>query len=98
MSHAKYPPRVYTTAEFIDSNDEILQGVMRLENDENTTKTNLLERRNLIRFDDKSFFSTLLSFTSFWNYKPNNEYISQRTTILSTKDEIISKVIVLIDL
>ena len=49
-----------------------------------------------LRFDEKSFFNTLLGFTPYWDYKPNNaihtdspgEYTSDKVLNLSTKDEI----------
>ena len=51
-------------------------------------KTKLFERSYFINFDDKSFFCTLLGFTPYWDYKPNNGYISQKIITLSTIDKI----------
>ena len=31
-----------------------------------------------VRFDEKSFFNTVLGFTPGWDYKHYNEYISQK--------------------
>ena len=41
-----------------------------------------------IRFDEKSFFSTILGFTSGWDYKHYNEYTSQNFVNLSTTNKI----------
>ena len=37
-----------------------------------------------IRFDEKSFLSTILGFTSVWDFKHYNENTSQKTVTLST--------------
>ena len=36
-----------------------------------------------IRFDEKSFFSTILGFTPGWDYKHYNQYLSQKIVNLS---------------
>ena len=41
-----------------------------------------------IRFDEKSFISTILGFTQHWDYKHYNEYISKKIVKLSTTNEI----------
>ena len=41
-----------------------------------------------IRFDEKSFFSTILDFTSGWDYKHYNQYLSQKIVNLSSKNKI----------
>ena len=53
-------------------------------------KTNLLVRPKIlaIRFNEKSFFNTILGFTPHWDFKSYNDYISQKTISLSTIDEI----------
>ena len=53
-------------------------------------KTKLIARPGIIaiRFDEKSFFSTILGFTPHWDYKNYNEYISQKIINLSTIDRI----------
>ena len=45
-----------------------------------TRKTKLVVRFGFIaiRFDEKSFFSTIFGFTSGWDYKHYNEHISQK--------------------
>ena len=41
-----------------------------------------------IRFDEQSFFSTILGFTSGWDYKHYNKYISQKIVNLSSTNKI----------
>ena len=50
-------------------------------------KTRLLESIDILRFDDKWFFSTLLGFTPFWDCTSNNENINQKITNLGTIDK-----------
>ena len=66
--------------EYPSSDSEIL---IRL--DEITRKTKLEVRAGIIaiRFDDKLFFSTILGFTTGWDYKRYNKYISQKMVNLS---------------
>ena len=71
-------PGVYTVKGNIDYVDETLKGGIQIQYDGFTMKTKLLEISNILRFDDKLFFSTLLGFTLNWDYKPNYEYISQK--------------------
>ena len=40
------------------------------------------------RFDEKSFFSTVLGFTPGWDYKHYNKYISHKIVNLSNTDKI----------
>ena len=49
-------------------------------------KTNLTVRPRIIaiRFDEKLFFSSILVFTSGWDYKHYNKYISQKNVNLSS--------------
>ena len=51
-----------------------------IEYDDITMKTKLKVRAMIIaiRFDEKSFFSTVLGFTPGWDYKHYNKYISQK--------------------
>ena len=55
-----------------------------------TKKTNLFVRLGIItiRFDDKSFFSTVFDFTPGWDYKHYNEYISQKILNLSSTNKV----------
>ena len=41
-----------------------------------------------IRFDENSFFSTILEFTSGWDYEDYNEYISQKIVNLSSTNKV----------
>ena len=63
------------------SNSEIL---IRL--DDITRKTKLLVRSGIIaiRFDEKSFFSTILGFNYGWDCKHYNQYLSQKIVNLSS--------------
>ena len=56
-------------------------------------KTRLVLRPGILatRFDQKSFFSNILGFTSGWDYKHYNEYTSQKTVNLSTTNKMHSK-------
>ena len=64
--------------------------VLVIEYDDITMKTKLVVRSGLIaiRFDEKSFFSTILGFTSGWDYKHYNKYISQKIVNLSNTNKI----------
>ena len=53
------------------------EGTIKIEYDENTMKTKLILTHfgstfGTLRFDEGSFFSTFLSFTPYWDYKPTN--------------------------
>ena len=41
-----------------------------------------------LRYDEKSFFGTILDFTPHWDYKLYNEYVRQKTVNLGTIFEI----------
>ena len=41
-----------------------------------------------VRFDEKSFFSTILGFTAGWDYKHYNQYLSQNIVNLSNTNKI----------
>ena len=36
--------------------------------------TKLFERREIMRFDDKTFFNTILGFENHWYYSPHHTY------------------------
>ena len=61
-----------------------------IELDDITRKTKLDVRPGIIaiRFDEKSFFSTILGFTSGWDFKHYNKYISQKIVNLSSTNKI----------
>ena len=72
-------------SEYPSSDSEIL---IRL--DEITRKTKLVVNSGIIaiRFDEKSFFSTILGFTPGWDYKHYNQYFSQKIVNLSSTNKI----------
>ena len=41
-----------------------------------------------LRFDERSFFHTLLGFTPYWDYKPSNVYTSDKILNLNTVNKI----------
>ena len=55
-----------------------------------TRKTKLVVNSGIIaiRFDEKSFFSTILGFTAGWDYKHCNQYLSQKIVNLSNTNKI----------
>ena len=71
--------------EYPQSGSEIL---IRL--DDITRKTKLVVNSGIIaiRFDEKSFFSTILDFTTGWDYKHYNQYLSQKIVNLSNTNKI----------
>ena len=71
--------------EYPSSDSEIL---IRL--DDITRKTKLVVNSGImaIRFDEKSFFSTILGFTAGWDYKHYNQYLSQKIVNLSSTNKI----------
>ena len=72
-------------SEYPSSGSEIL---IRL--DDITRKTKLVVRSGIIaiKFDEKSFFSTILGFTPGWDYKHYNQYLSQKIVNLSNTNKI----------
>ena len=70
--------------DFPQSDSEIL---IRL--DDITKKTKLVVNSGIIaiRFDEKSFFSTILGFTAGWDYKHYNQYLSQNIVNLSSTNK-----------
>ena len=72
-------------SDYPQSNSEVL---IRL--DDITRKTKLVVRSGIIaiRFDEKSFFSTILGFTPGSDYKHYNQYLSQKIVNLSNTSKI----------
>ena len=72
-------------SEYPQSSTEIL---IRL--DDITRKTKLVVRSGIIaiKFDEKSFFSTILGFTPGCVYKHYNQYLSQKIVTLSNTNKI----------
>ena len=90
-------PGIYTFKDISEALFNILQieypgpsNVIVIEYDDITMKTKLVVRSGIIaiRFDEKSFFSTILGFTSEWDYKHYNKYISQKIVNLSNTNKI----------
>ena len=61
-----------------------------IEYDDITMKTKLKVRASIIaiRFDEKSFFSTILGFIPGWDYKHYNKYTSQKVVNLGSTNKI----------
>ena len=89
----KLQPGIYTCKDLTESVYNVLQpknvasnNVNIIEFDDITIKNKLVVRAGIIavRFDEKSFFSSMLGFTHGWDYKHYNEYISQKIVNLNT--------------
>ena len=90
-------PGIYTFKDISEALFNIIQFeypgpsvVIDIEYDDITMKTKLVVRSGIIaiRFDEKSFFSTILGFNSGWDYKHYNKYISQKILILGSTNKI----------
>ena len=93
-------PGIYTSKDISEALFNILQSeypgssnVIDIEVDDFTMKTKLVVRDGIIaiRFDEKSFFSTILGFTAGWDYKHYNQYLSQKIVNLSSTTKIYLK-------
>ena len=71
--------------EYPSSDSEIL-----FRPDDTTRKTILVVNIGIIaiKFDEKSFFNTILGFTAGWDYKHYNQYRSQKIVNLSSTNKI----------
>ena len=76
---------------------EVFNKSIDIELDDITIKTKLVVRQGIIaiRFDEKTFFNTVFVFTSGWDYKHYNEYISQKIINLSSTNKIHLNVILM---
>ena len=90
-------PGIYTFKDISEALLKILQpkydgylNVIDIEFDDITMKTKLIVGSGIIaiRFDEKSFFSTFLGFTSGWDYKHYNKYTSQKSVNLGNTNKI----------
>ena len=90
-------PGIYTFKDISEALFNILQSeypapsnTIDIEYDDITMKTKLDVKAGIIarRFDEKSFFSTILGFTPGWDYKHYNKYISQKIVNLSNTNKI----------
>ena len=86
-------PGIYTFKDISEALFNILQSeypgpsnVSDIELDDITRKTNLVVNNGIIaiRFDEKSFFSTIFGFTPAWDYKHYIKYISQKLVNLGS--------------
>ena len=93
----KLEPGIYTFKDISEALFNILQSeypgpsnVIDNEFDDITMNTKLVVRSGIIsiRFDEKSFFSSILGFIPGWDYKHYNEYISQKIVNLSNTNKI----------
>ena len=69
------------------------EGTLQIEYDDLNKKTKLILTRfcnnfGILRFDKKSFFYTLLGFTTYWDYKPTNTIFADPPGVY-TSDKII---------
>ena len=88
---------IYTFKDISEALFNILQSdcpgdcnVIDIEYDDIKMRTKLVVQSGIIavRFDEKSFFSTILGFTAGWDYKHYNKYISQKIVSLSNTNKI----------
>ena len=90
-------PGIYTFKDISEALYNILQSdcpgdcnVIVIEYDDIKMKTKLVVQSGIIaiRFDEKSFFSTILGFTAGWDYKHYNKYTSQKVVNLGSTNKI----------
>ena len=90
-------PGIYSYREISEALFNILQleyptsdSKILIRPDDITRKTKLVVSSGIIniRFDEKSFFSTILGFTAGWDYKNCNQYLSQKIVNLSSTNKI----------
>ena len=90
-------PVIYTFKDISEALFNIIQSEypvpsnsIDIEYDDITLKTKLDVKAGIIaiRFDEKSFLSTILGFTPGWDYKHYNKYISQKIVSLSNTKKI----------
>ena len=93
----KLEPGIYTFKDISEVLFNILQSeypgpsnAIDIDHNDITMKTKLVVNNGIIaiRFDEKSFFSTILGFTPGWDYKHYNKYISQKNVNLSNTNKI----------
>ena len=88
-------PGIYTFKDIAESIYKIAgeRGSLKIEYDDISMKTKIIfDYFSSLRFNNKSFFHTLLGFTPYWDYKPTNSspgvYISDKISNLNTKNKI----------
>ena len=89
-------PGIYTFKDISEALFNILQSeypvpsnTIVIEFDDITRKTKWFVKEGIIaiRFDEKSFLSTILGFTPGWDYKHYNKYVSQKIVNLSNTNK-----------
>ena len=97
-------PGIYTFKDISEALFNILQSdcpgdcnVIVIEYDDINMKTKLVVQSGIIgiRFDEKSFFSTILGFTPGWDYKHYNKYTSKKIVNLGSTNKIHLKCVVI---
>ena len=90
-------PGIYTFKDISKALFNILQSeypgpsnVIDIEYDDITMKTKLVVKSGIIaiRFDEKTFYSTVIGFTPGWDYKHYNKYTSQKVVNLGSTNKI----------
>ena len=90
-------PGIYTYKDISEALFNILQSeylipsnTIVIEFDAITRKTKLVVNNGIIaiRFDERSFFSTIHGFTAGWDYKHYNKYVSHKIVNLSNTNKI----------
>ena len=90
-------PGIYTFKDLSEALFKILQheypksgSEIVIEFDDNNRKTKIVVNSGIIalKFDEHSFFSTVLGFTSGWDYKHYNKYTSQKVVNLNNTNKI----------
>ena len=95
----KITPGIYTFKDISEAIYKIAgeRGSLKIEYDDVSMKTKLIfDYFSSLRFNNKSFFHTLLGFTPYWDYKPTNGvnsdspgvYISDKILYLNTINRI----------
>ena len=88
------PPGIYSIQ---DISDTIYNESIQVEYDDISMKTKFIlkyigNRKKFVlgtlRFDQTSFFHTLLGFTPYWDYKPSNVYTSNKILNLNSVNKI----------
>ena len=90
-------PGIHTFKDISEALFNILQSeypgpsnVIDIKHDDITMKTKMVVKSGIIaiRFDEKSFFNTILGFTPGWDYKHYNKYTSQKIVNLGSTNKI----------
>ena len=90
-------PGIYTSKDLSEALSIILpseyeghHNTINIKFDDITMKTKLIVMPCILdmRFDEKSFFSTIIGFSHCWDYKHFNEYTSQKIVHLSNTNKI----------